>query len=199
MNLILIRHAESHANVDSKVYRTQLHSTIELTEKGKLQAKVAGQTLQQTFITTIKSNRDSKFSIYVSPYIRTRQTYQEISPYISDYTSKTTVRYDATIHEHVCGSNIEEVERIVYDSKFKNFWYKEPGTESWADVYARAKNFLTSLQVAHLNDPNATIIVISHVGFLATLEGIILNQNPETAYLDNNFDNAEIKFYSLGL
>lgn len=197
MNLILIRHAESEANINSRVYRTQLHPSIKLSETGILQAKVAGNSVKEAFIRIIKANRSSNFYFYVSPYVRTRQTYEEIAPYIIDYSKRTHVRYDATIHEHICGSNLEEIERIAYDSKFNDFWYKEPGTESWADVYARAKNFLTALTISHSKDPNATVVVVSHQGFLTTLEGIIRNQNPETAYLDNHFDNAEIKFFYL--
>lgn len=197
MNLILIRHAESEANVDRSIYTWQLHHNIMLTEKGKSQSKVLGYSIRNTFTSLLKLNPKVKTSFYISPYNRTRETFNIASKEFEDIKDRINIVYDATIHEHVCGSNHDEISKLQmdYDLYEDNIWYKENGSESLADVYARAKAFLTSLKINHSDDE--TVFVVSHAGFLSMLEGILTNVEPEVSIKTLRFNNAEMKHFKV--
>lgn len=59
--IILIRHGESHANVDRYLFGRIPDYTIELTDKGRAQAVEAGRRLRQLV-------GDKPLYFYVSPF-----------------------------------------------------------------------------------------------------------------------------------
>ena len=65
--IVLIRHGESEANVDQGQYTTVGDPNVELTDLGKQQSRLVGEKL------AISIGKKSVF-VYVSPYMRTRQT-----------------------------------------------------------------------------------------------------------------------------
>ena len=69
--IILIRHGESSANVDRYLFGQIPDYTIELTEKGCMQARVAGCKLKELV-------GDESIYFYVSPFWRTRSTFENI-------------------------------------------------------------------------------------------------------------------------
>lgn len=68
MNIFLVRHAQSNANVDNTVLHNMTNMNVTLTENGLIQAKETGEFLSQN----IRSQGGIK--IWNSPYERTRQT-----------------------------------------------------------------------------------------------------------------------------
>ena len=66
--IVLIRHAESEGNVDETMYQRKPDHRIELTERGKEQARQAGLALKELL------DPDEQVYVYVSPYMRTMQT-----------------------------------------------------------------------------------------------------------------------------
>ena len=70
--IVLIRHAESEGNVDETMYKRKPDHRIELTEKGKKQARAAGVALKELL------EPDEQVYVYVSPYVRTMQTLYEL-------------------------------------------------------------------------------------------------------------------------
>ena len=71
MTILLVRHAESAANVDHLVYGHTADHIIKLTEKGRQQAKDAGIFINDWF----KNNPPkAPVRLWASPYIRTTQT-----------------------------------------------------------------------------------------------------------------------------
>ena len=70
--IVLIRHAESEGNVDETMYQRKPDHRIELTEKGKKQARAAGVALKELL------EPDEQVYVYVSPYVRTMQTLYEL-------------------------------------------------------------------------------------------------------------------------
>ena len=71
--IILIRHGESEANVDKYLFGRVPDYTIELTEKGREQAKEAGKRLKELV-------KDESIYFYVSPFWRARST--RSAPYL---------------------------------------------------------------------------------------------------------------------
>lgn len=79
--IVLIRHGESLGNIDERAYVTTADWRIPLTNKGREQARLAGQKVDS--LLRINANGEElsekgKVYFYVSPYLRTRQTLREI-------------------------------------------------------------------------------------------------------------------------
>ena len=84
--------------------------------------------------------------VYVSPYFRTRQTYDEISKSVSQNVTQTTE--DPRLREqdwghlrHPDDSKLIENERDEYGT----FYYRIPSGESGADVYDRVSTFFETI------------------------------------------------------
>ena len=69
--IILIRHGESTANINSSIYATTPDNKIPLSKFGFSQAQNAGEKIKK-----IVNNESLQF--YVSPFLRTQQTSEEI-------------------------------------------------------------------------------------------------------------------------
>ena len=70
--IILIRHGESQANVDRYLFGRVPDYTIELTDKGREQAKEAGKRLKELV-------KDESMYFYVSPFWRARSTFEGLA------------------------------------------------------------------------------------------------------------------------
>jgi broad specificity phosphatase PhoE len=68
MNIFLVRHAQSNANVDSTVLHNMTNMNVSLTETGIIQAKEVGTFLSENI------RPQGGIKIWNSPYERTRQT-----------------------------------------------------------------------------------------------------------------------------
>lgn len=69
LNILVIRHGESRANVDSVLYRSQANRDIELSDKGHHQASMVGAYIESKY-TLNKSNT----LLFSSSYLRASQT-----------------------------------------------------------------------------------------------------------------------------
>jgi hypothetical protein len=74
--IILVRHGESEGNLDESVYRRTPDAHISLTQLGKDQAIEAGKKLKNE---VINGGPDENIYVYLSPYLRSKQTYEGIS------------------------------------------------------------------------------------------------------------------------
>src|SRR5258706_5609137 len=70
--IILIRHGESEGNIDKGHYLTIPDYALNLTPRGIEQARQAGTELKAMI-------GDENLCVYLSPYYRTRQTYQYLN------------------------------------------------------------------------------------------------------------------------
>ena len=70
-NVFLVRHGESLGNVNHDMFKEMPDWKIRLTEKGKEQARQAGEDIKERV-------GDAPVVIYYSPYIRTQQTVKQI-------------------------------------------------------------------------------------------------------------------------
>ena len=74
--VILVRHGESEGNLDESVYMRTPDALISLTQLGKGQAVEAGEKLKKEVINGVPAE---SIHVYLSPYLRSKQTYEEIS------------------------------------------------------------------------------------------------------------------------
>ena len=137
--IILVRHGESEGNVDKGHYLTIPDYALNLTTNGMEQARQAGHEIKEII-------GSENLYVYLSPYARTRQTYQHIKERIETNVLKTSE--DPRIREldwgHLRHPDENEDITRARDS-FSIFYYRIPDGESGADVYNRVSTFLETL------------------------------------------------------
>lgn len=159
--LILVRHGESLWNKEGKW--TGL-TDIELSKKGKQEARQAAATLQ-----------DTPFDLaYSSALLRAQQTLSEMLTYLGKKDVPITVSdaLDERDYGTYTGKNKWEVKKEVGNEQFhkiRRSWdYPIPGGESLQDVYNRVvpyyqKTILPQLQAGH------NVIIAAHGNSLRAL------------------------------
>lgn len=133
--IILVRHGNSKANEDVTLYQRLADNKIGLTEKGKIQALEAGKKIKE-----IIGNESIRF--YVSPYKRTRQTYNCIKEALVRNNHLAT--FDNRIREQEYGNLQGEDMQRQFEAmkKVGEFYYRFENGESGADVFNRACLFM---------------------------------------------------------
>jgi len=166
MRLIMVRHGQSMANADKSVYFKVMDHLIELSELGKEQAKFAGAALNKRI-----SNQGAL--VFVSPYLRARQTWEIINEQIDPfkiYQVKETPLIRE--QEYKLFENMEQVEEINRAKEaFGTFWYRYKRAESQADTYQRAMTFYLYLKTCHKQDQD--VVIIAHEIIIKSLLMII--------------------------
>lgn len=150
--IILIRHGESQANINREVYLTVPDHKIPLTNNGIEQASTAGLKLQQEL-------GGESVHYYVSPHLRSRQTYHNISKHIPGRMFE-----DPRLREQEWGHfRTPDETKALEDirDRYGPFHYRFPGGESGADVYDRASAFIETLHRDFQDEdyPQNTILV----------------------------------------
>lgn len=108
MNIYLVRHGQSTANVDKTVHETVADHAIPLSEKGLNQASLAGSFLRGYLSPTVGSG-GYPLRMWVSPYQRTRETAAKISQKLCD-GSGNGLKFD--VREHI---NLVEQQFGLFD------------------------------------------------------------------------------------
>ncbi len=137
--IILIRHGESAANVDRYLFGQIPDYTIELTSKGCLQAQEAGRKLKELV-------SDESIYFYVSPFWRTRSTFENIVKAIP--RSQFVYSEEPRLREQEWGylRCNEEFDKICRERReYGTFYYRIPGGEAGTDVYDRINDLLGSM------------------------------------------------------
>ena len=155
--IILVRHGESEANVDSLVYSRVPDHLIHLTDKGRAQAREAGAKLAGLI-------GEESFGVYVSPYVRTVETKDEL---LVGMGRQPEFDYqDPSLREQEYG-NMPTPEESTANREQREkcgmFFYRFPAGESCADVYDRMSVFFESLY-RRFEDPDFSenLIIVSH-------------------------------------
>src|SRR5687767_4142519 len=137
--ILLIRHGESQGNIDINQYQTVPDYALILTPKGIEQSKQAGDRIKEII-------GSESVHVYLSPYVRTRQTFQHLKTSIETNVKK--VVEDPRIREqdwgHLRHPNENEEIRRQRDG-FSTFYYRIPDGESGADVFDRVSTFMETL------------------------------------------------------
>ena len=141
--IFLVRHGKSEGNLNKSIYKNVPDYAIQLTPVGENQALGVGKEIRQ-----ITGTDFVKF--YVSPFWRTRQTFQKIIEAFPSLKKDPTTYYeDPRLREQEwCGKLRKdgfmheiEAERDAYG----HFYYRFESGESCADVFDRVSGFLDTL------------------------------------------------------
>ncbi|EGW31843.1 uncharacterized protein SPAPADRAFT_62454 [Spathaspora passalidarum NRRL Y-27907] len=173
--ILIVRHGESEGNCDKSVNRYTPNHLVQLTENGHFQALAAGQVLRkflqdESFVNNCMNEKRNPLSImfYTSPYLRTRQTCNNIIEGIKDLPGvEYEVREEPRMREQDFGNfqgSAEEMEKMWQErATYGHFFYRIPHGESAADVFDRVASFNESLfrQFRMENFPNV-LVLVSH-------------------------------------
>lgn len=173
--VVFIRHAESLANMTlsqitqglATSFPAELASLrdadVQLTERGVAQARATGPWLAAQF--------ETFDHCYVSPWMRTRQTFEYL---LEGYPPDTRARllrrvaYEERLREHEPGALLwvapAEVEaRFPVEAHRRalegEYYYRPLGGESWADVTLRLSSVLATIYRDH---PGGRVLVVTH-------------------------------------
>lgn len=140
--IILVRHGESEANLDAARHAIVPNHKICLSDAGRRQAHEVGKELRE-----IIGKESVQF--FVSPYERTRETYDCIRESFADEGRVIHRMYeDPRLREQDFGNfrEMEETRRLQQARKaYGVFFYRFPDGESGADVFDRVSLFLESV------------------------------------------------------
>jgi len=155
--IILVRHGESEGNADRNNYETIPDYALNLTSTGKSQAISAGKKISDII------NSESVYT-YVSPYFRTRQTFNEIQSVIKNNISQSIE--DPRIRELDWGHlrHPDDNEEIIRErNEFSTFYYRIKDGESGADLYDRVSTFLETMHRDFIkSDYPENSLIITH-------------------------------------
>lgn len=193
--IFLIRHGESIANIERKHYNMLPAHKIPLTKKGIKQAIECGKILSKKLV----SNR---IFFYLSPYLRTKQTFEGIFSQLGNVKYK--LREEPRIREQDFGNPRDQFIDFTQDpdyEKMGSFFYRFPNGECGADVYDRISSFFYTLHRDFLKpDYPENVVIITH-GMLMrlflmrwfhwTVEEFERLKNPPNCYICNMILNKD--------
>ncbi len=155
--IILIRHGESEGNLDKSRHHTVQDFALKLTPAGIEQARQAGIQIKEFL-------KDEKVYVYLSPFFRTRETFQYIRESIDKNIVKATE--DPRIREQDWGHlrHPDDNKGIIEErDNFSTFYYRIPDGESGADVYDRVSTFLDTLhRDFEKSDFPENVLIVTH-------------------------------------
>ncbi len=152
LTIKLVRHGESEANVRRELTQEIGDHNVALTARGRTQSRAAGKVVGAEFL------RGSV--IYNSPYLRARQTLDEVLLGSGLAPGESVLRYE--------DPRLREVEHGYEDLEGQQdlqrthgwFYYRFRGGESPADCFDRTSGFLETLmrQVERKGSERALIV-----------------------------------------
>ena len=161
--IILLRHGETSANLDPKIYSSTPDNKIELTPNGNVQARDLGKTLKSLI-------KDQSILFYISTFTRCSQTYENIYRYFR-YNKKKSI-YDPRIREQEWGNyqhfskNPEDLQNVMKEREIVGkMYYRFDHGESGCDVYVRVSSFMDSMfrYIDHFDkEKYENIIIVTH-------------------------------------
>ena len=141
--IIILRHGQTTANLDSVVYSQIPDNQIPLTETGKKQAQNLGKKL-------VKIIRNESIQIYVSPFLRCKQTCQHMCE--SFQNNKYKIIEEPRIREQEWGNfqkfseKSEDLKAVMEErEKVGKLYYRFDHGESGCDVIVRVSSFMETM------------------------------------------------------
>jgi broad specificity phosphatase PhoE len=166
--IILVRHGESESNADKEVRRQKPDHAINLTPKGREQADAAGPLIAAAASAMKHESLCDKYDawFYVSPYYRTRQTFDGIAKAFDPDRIKKIEDPRLREQEHTPRVLKGEYDHASVEKErddYGHFYYRFENGESCADVYDRISDFLGTLfrDFEKDNFP-PTCVIVSH-------------------------------------
>ncbi|MCU1536967.1 MAG: histidine phosphatase family protein [Humibacillus sp.] len=137
LRIVLVRHGESEGNVDDTIYERVPDHRIPLTSLGIEQARQTGAAIRAVL------DGDS-VEVYVSPYVRTRQTLAALGLSVAEHD----VRVEPRLREQDWANFQDPVDIAAQKAerdRYGHFYYRFSTGESGSDVYDRVSTFLESM------------------------------------------------------
>lgn len=128
--IILLRHGESEGNVDKIRYTDKGDPSVELTARGKEQARAAGEQIAELV-------GQRSVATFVSPYVRTRQTAGEVLKALRRKGIKLSLeREDPRLREREFAGTFQPQTGVDMSEaqKYSRFFWRPPGGEWCTDV-----------------------------------------------------------------
>lgn len=198
--MLLVRHGQSETNVDKSLHGTIADPEVQLTEKGKSQAKDAG-----CFLNSWLSEQTKKpVRIYRSDYMRAVQTSDIITNQL-DKSIQFSTRIDERIRELEFGysdmlSGKEADDFYKHYNAYKELWdgdakyyRRRLGGESPADVGDRLRHFIGALHRDQDKHGIETFVVVNHGLTSRVLAKLLLKQDRQWYAKQKNPNNCAIR------
>ncbi|MDP5228292.1 MULTISPECIES: histidine phosphatase family protein [Arthrobacter] len=135
--IIMVRHGQSAANVDTGIYNRVPDYRIPLTELGVQQARDAGERIRRQL-------DGQQVCVYVSPYLRAYQTLEALG--LEDLTERVMeeprLREQDWANFQIAGDIADQKE---LRNAYGHFFYRFREGESGSDVYDRISSFMETL------------------------------------------------------
>jgi len=135
--IIMIRHGQSAANVDTGIYNRVPDYRIPLTELGIQQARETGERIRRQL-------DGQQVCVYVSPYLRAYQTLEALG--LDDLTERVIeeprLREQDWANFQIAGDIADQKE---LRNAYGHFFYRFREGESGSDVYDRISSFMETL------------------------------------------------------
>ena len=172
--IILVRHGESEGNVDPNKYMTIPDHNIRLTENGIQQAINAGKEIKKII-------NDEPLNVYVSPYMRTKETWKGIKKGLN--RNNIILEFDPRIREQehkIFKTKEQRINVFKEQRKFSKFFYRFGNGESGADVHSRVCSFLNELAIKRVVfKERKDYLIVSHDITLSSILMKFLNLSIE--------------------
>ncbi len=169
MNIFLVRHAQSEANVNYRELHSKTNVGIQLTSEGILQAHQTGEFLKKTL------QDKTSVKVWNSPYKRTRQTSQIIKSHLTNSFLEEESIYISERQFGLVDDVDEYSKHFHHESKHYNmhrqskheFWVRPPLGESPFDMCQRLDFFLRTV----LDKDIENHVIVSHG---AAIKGLLM-------------------------
>lgn len=190
--LVLVRHAESIANILSREALAKSDiapHALPLTERGKRQAKITGEYLNKEF---------GKFDVYyVSYYKRAQETMRITCPEAKVYEDPRLAEAQRGIWHGMSSEEIKEKfpEEVKRKEREGLYHYRPPGGENWPDIELRIHSFLGTL---NRDCEDQRVLIVVHGHWLTLFERLIHRFSIEEAvyrYQNATKENASVTVY----
>ncbi len=205
MQLILVRHGETTANVDKKVYMETADHAVPLSDLGHQQAHDAGKQIAK-YLHKYAAEDGTKTRVWVSPYRRTRDTAKHIMAVLE----KEDIPHDSREHINLCeqqyglfdGIPDDELhlhypkEAAHYDKCERHegkFWARMPLGESRFDVAVRVHQAFGTWHRDAERHGIKNLVVICHGVTLRAITMQWLHLTPEWFEAEKNPGNCAIR------
>ena len=205
MRILLVRHGQSLANIDPRVYSTVADHAIPLTQRGMAQATAAGEQLAAHYGRLAQAGEERPHvRMWVSPYLRARQSADAIQRAAGDWI--TDRREHVLLVEQQFGlfDGIPDDELAIHHPeayahyqkcrKFKGkFWARMPLGESRFDVAARVHQAFGTFQRDRVNHGISDLVVVCHGVTLRAFVMMWCHLSPEWFETESNPGNGAIR------
>ena len=190
MRIILVRHGESESNTGVHDHTTAGDHKVCLTAAGSKQAFKVGQSLA----IELDGALGGSTLVYCSPYLRTRQTLEQMFIGAGDLQSHSP---PPRVFED---PRLREIDRGYADPEAQQplrpihgyFYYRYAGGESPADCYDRICTFLESMMRQVKRKTPDTVVIVTHGLAIRCFVTRFLHLTVEQFESLDNPDNCDI-------